>query len=78
MQLVGGREGRLGGGRGARKTNPQVSFITSGDRNSLVMMKNLHFVQHLCNEIISIQGNSGPMVLHKCLALDTCIRSKSN
>ncbi len=27
---------------------------------------------------ISIQGNSGPMVLHKCLALATCIRSKSN
>ena len=27
---------------------------------------------------ISIQLNSGPMVLHKCLALATCIRSKSN
>ncbi len=27
---------------------------------------------------LSIQGNSGPMVLHKCLALATCIRSKSN
>ncbi len=25
----------------------------------------------------SIQGNSGPMVLHKCLALATCIHSKS-
>ena len=28
--------------------------------------------------IISIQVNSGPMVLHKCLGLATCIRSKSN
>ncbi len=27
---------------------------------------------------ISIQGNSGPMVLHKCLAKATCICSKSN
>ena len=27
---------------------------------------------------VSIQGNSGPIVLHKCLALATCIRSKSN
>ncbi len=27
---------------------------------------------------VSIQGNSGPVVLHKCLALATCIRSKSN
>ena len=27
---------------------------------------------------VSIQGNSGPMVLHKCLALATCICSKSN
>ncbi len=24
------------------------------------------------------EGNSLPMVLHKCLLLDTCIRSKSN
>ncbi len=24
---------------------------------------------------VSIQGNSGPMVLHKCLSLATCIRS---
>ncbi len=28
--------------------------------------------------LVSIQGNSGPMVLHYCLALATCIRSKSN
>ncbi len=27
---------------------------------------------------ISIQGNSGPMVLHKCLTIVTCIRFKSN
>ncbi len=27
---------------------------------------------------ISIQGNSGPMVLYKCLTIVTCIRSKSN
>ncbi len=27
---------------------------------------------------VSIKGNRGPMVLHKCLALATCICSKSN
>ena len=26
---------------------------------------------------VSIQGNSGPVVLHKCLAIATCMRSKS-
>ncbi len=30
------------------------------------------------NYLISIQGNSEPLFLHKCLALATCIRSKSN
>ena len=30
------------------------------------------------NVLFSIQGNSGPMVLHKCLPLATCIHSKSN
>ncbi len=28
--------------------------------------------------LFSTQGNSRPMVLHKCLALATCIRSKSD
>ena len=33
----------------------------------------------LCSYMGSfIQGNSGPMAIYKCLALATCIRSKSN
>ncbi len=37
-----------------------------------------HCKQNGAKVSISIQGNGGPMVLHKCLALATCIRSKSN
>ncbi len=36
------------------------------------------FEVNLESMFVSIQGNSGPMVLHYCLALATCIRSKSN
>ncbi len=37
-----------------------------------------NFMTHQFLIRVSYQGNSGPMVLHKCLALATCIRSKSN